>query len=356
MALGSVPTENIPTKSHEDPKPAVPRGTLIRSEPSTSTSTSQKRDKDQFKAFLKQLNKENLDPWKVDLSDEDTVKFELCDNVHCLLKYTIIVDTALEFSAYVYNWPLPCSHTVYKERKRSVKYNTVRDLLQTIKESVLRDGLPDNDDVKSVVVDPTSQSAPSGTVVRHSLPKAISNEEKQFEVTVVYRSVDCEIIKSSAEQEQCKPCSTALKAIEKASKRKTRASEAPAKPKASLAMCGPEKLTATLKATRLECKDLKERLHNLEKQTKRDGSSVSDATEKDILKIMAGKNLDDNPHMQFFWDQQMKLLQPSKMGRRYHPQIIRFALYLHAKPASAYRYTIDIIIHCSCFVHCDSLI
>ena len=110
--------------------------------------------------------------------------------------------------------------------------------------------MPDDDDVKSVVVDPTSQTAPSGTVVHHSLPKAISNEEKQFEVTVVYRSVDCDMIKSStAEQDQCSPCSTALKAVKKVSKRKTRASEAPAKPKAPLALCGPEKLRATLKAT-----------------------------------------------------------------------------------------------------------
>ena len=201
-------------------------------------------------------------------------------NVHCLPKYTIIVDSVLEFSAWVYSWPLPCSHTLCKERKRSVKYNTVRDLLQTITETVLSDGFPDNDDVKSVVVDPTSQSAPSWTVVRHASSRAISNEEeKQFEVTVLYRSVNCEISKSSAEQEQCKPCSTALKAIEKASERKTRASEAPAKPKAALAMCGPEKLRATLKVTQLECKDLKERLHNLEKQIKQDGFSMSDVYE-----------------------------------------------------------------------------
>ena len=52
---------------------------------------------------------------------------------------------------------------------------------------------------------------------------------------------------------------------------------------------------------------------------------------------MAGKNLEENPHMKFFWEQQMKLLQTSKMGRRYHPQIIRFPLSLHAKSASAYR-------------------
>ena len=77
---------------------------------------------------------------------------------------------------------------------------------------------------------------------------------------------------------------------------------------------------------------------------------MSDATGKGIHKIMVDKNLDDNPHMGFFWDQQIKLLQSSKMGQRYHLQIIRFALSLHAKSASAYRYTIHII-HCSCFVH-----
>ena len=33
----------------------------------------------------------------------------------------------------------------------------------------------------------------------------------------------------------------------------------------------------------------------------------------------------------------MKLLQSSKMGRRYRPQIIRFALSLHGKSPSTYR-------------------
>ena len=90
-------------------------------------------------------------------------------------------------------------------------------MLQTIKESVLCNGLPDDEDVKSVVLYPVSQSAPSGTVVHHSLPKNISNEEeKQFEVTVIYRSVDCNMITPSiADQHQCGPCSTALKAIKK---------------------------------------------------------------------------------------------------------------------------------------------
>ena len=65
--------------------------------------------------------------------------------------------------------------------------------------------------------------------------------------------------------------------------------------------------------------------------------SVSDSLGKDLLKIMAGQNLEATPHMKFFWQEQMKLLQFKKMGRRYHPQIIRFALSLHGKSPSAYR-------------------
>ena len=41
--------------------------------------------------------------------------------------------------------------------------------------------------------------------------------------------------------------------------------------------------------------------------------------------------------MKFFWQEQIKLLQSTKMGRRYHPQIIRFALSIHSKSPSAYR-------------------
>ena len=52
---------------------------------------------------------------------------------------------------------------------------------------------------------------------------------------------------------------------------------------------------------------------------------------------MGGQTLDATPHMKFFWHEQMNLLQSAKMGRRYHPQVIRFALSLHGKSPSAYR-------------------
>ena len=52
---------------------------------------------------------------------------------------------------------------------------------------------------------------------------------------------------------------------------------------------------------------------------------------------MGGQTLDATPHMKFFWQEQMNLLQSAKMGRRYHSQVIRFVILLHRKSPSAYR-------------------
>lgn len=248
------------------------------------------------------------------------------------------MDNSLEISVLVYNWPLSENHSVYQEFRQTVRYANISELLEVVEKSSLCNGLPqDDDDVQPLVIDPTSQcSLGSGTVLRHSLPKLPCDGDTHFEVTVFFRSVDCELI-APTDEEQCKPCSSAVTKIKKASRRKSRSSKLPAKPKAPLAACRPEKLRATLKATRLECKELEGRLQNLERNIETNGLGISESTEKDILKIMAGKNLEENPHMKFFWEQQMKLLQTSKMGRRYHPQIIRFPLSLHAKSASAYR-------------------
>ena len=176
------------------------------------------------------------------------------------------------------------------------------------------------------------------TIVRHTIPKAIQVEEPHFEVSLSCRSVACDIVVDAHHQkESCKPCAIASDSVKRAARKKTKSSATPAKPKASLAMCGPEKLQATVKSTRLQVKDLEDRLIELQSIIQQQGIGISEGLEKDILKIMGGQSLEATPHMKFFWQEQMKLLQSSKMGRRYHPQIIRFALSLHGKSPSAYR-------------------
>jgi hypothetical protein len=48
------------------------------------------------------------------------------------------------------------------------------------------------------------------TIVRHSIPKAIQVEEPHFEVTLSYRSNDCEIFVVV-----CKPCESSKNAIKR---------------------------------------------------------------------------------------------------------------------------------------------
>ena len=92
-----------------------------------------------------------------------------------------------------------------------------------------------------------------------------------------------------------------------------------------------------MRTERLHSKELEERLQTLEKKIKADSVHVDETIDKDILQIMSNQNLDATQHMKFFWQQQVKFLQSNKHGRRYHPQVIRFALSHHAKSAAAYR-------------------
>ena len=285
-----------------------------------------------------QLAKIDILPWTVnDIEDNGTFKLEFYDGAHGIAKFTVIVKAGLDFAVFVYH----DHHIYYTEDKRFIlkSVECVKGLLHSIENCNLCNGVPK--EFGSDAVDPTWDDKlvnySSSTVVRHSTPRLLS--EDHFQSTITLRNPECRVIMDNAkpEKELCNPCSLTTKNLKKAASRKKKVSTAPAKPKAPLSACGSEKLIATVKASRLACKQLEDRVEQLEAHIKKDGVGVSDALEKDILKIMGGQNLEATPHMKFFWEQQMKLLQSEKMGRRYHPQIIRFALSLHGKSPAAYK-------------------
>ena len=106
----------------------------------------------------------------------------------------------------------------------------------------------------------------------------------------------------------------------------------------ALSVSSKSHLVATIHQQRLVCKQLENRLADLEKEIVKNSISVDEIMEKDILSILADRHDDDvSPHMKFFWEQQRKLLQTPTFGRRYHPHLIRFCLSLHAKSPAAYR-------------------
>ena len=315
--------------------------TSVVDKPSTSADTEPQKSPQytSIEDFTRQLESKNIEPWQIERSHEDEVRVELNDRIHSIPKYTVVINSSLEFTIFAYNWPVPDLHPIYVEQKRSVKYLDFVEFLQRIEHSRLCEGLKEDDDVMSVATEAVGNPDTNPTtILRHTIPKAIQVEEPHFEVSVSYRSVACDIVVDAHHQKElCKPCAIASNSVKRAARKKTKSSATPAKPKASLAMCGPEKLRATVKSTRLQVKDLEDRLIELQSKIQQQGIGISEGLEKDILKIMGGQSLEATPHMKFFWQEQMKLLQSSKMGRRYHPQIIRFALSLHGKSPSAYR-------------------
>ena len=343
LVTGSIPTVNLPQKSHEAPsKPE--RRSLVRKidiavveKPSTS-SEIEPRFAD-MEDFTRQLDQMTIEPWQIDKSYEGEIRIEFYDKSHCAPNYSVVLNSSLEFTIFVFSWPLPDHHLIYKEHKRSIKYLDVHELLQTIENSRFCQGLIEDEDIMSAATNPTGNPDPNPvTIVRHSIPKTIEVQEAHFEVTLFYRSVACDILVDSKHwKESCQPCATASNTVKRAARKKSKASATPAKSKASLQACGPDKLRATVRSTRLQVKDLEDRLQQMQTKIEQQGIGISESLEKDILKIMGGQSLEATPHMKFFWQEQMKLLQSAKMGRRYHPQVIRFALSIHGKSPSAYR-------------------
>lgn len=208
-------------KSYDTPKEE--RRTLVREDvdmSSTSTTLSPKSlTIPGIETLLMKLKeKENVGRWKVNKSYENEIRIELYDECHIMPKYTVVIDSVLEFSVFVFQWPIPDDHSIYRERKRSVKAtHDIDKLLHFLENSCLCDGLPDIDEIKSVAVDPTAQVQSPGTVVRHSIPKLLSTEEAHFEVSVIFRCIDCLVIKETAQshQQSCQPCVTVLNDIKR---------------------------------------------------------------------------------------------------------------------------------------------
>ena len=294
--------------------------------------------------FASKIKEKIPHPWIITTCNNTEIRMELWDSNYSIPRYILHVDSGLQFSLHVYNWLLPDIHPLYTTHRRRMDSARVVDFLEAIRDEkyVICEGLRQDEHVQSIAKDPGDASHTSfsnSDVIRHSIPNRI-DMDSNFGVLVTFRCVDCQLLlgrEIDEEQVICDPCKKLQKNILVQQNRKSRSSSAPAKAKAPLTACSSEKLRATVVAKRLECKQLEDKMKNLQDKIEKSAVSVSEPLEKDLMTIMSGQNLDSTPHMKFFWEQQIHLLKTKKMGRRYHPQMIRFALSIHCKSPSAYR-------------------
>ena len=114
--------------------------------------------------ILLEITDNQVRPWTVTREKEnDDIKLELKDDVHSIPKYTVVLNSAMEFTVHVFHWPIPENHSVYTERKR--RLNSVEDcqrLLHLIESSNICEGLPQDERTIENAEDPTSQVDWSG--------------------------------------------------------------------------------------------------------------------------------------------------------------------------------------------------
>ena len=124
---------------------------MLEEMPSTSASSLST-----VEDVLGQLDEEALAPWEINKLEKDYVQFELYDGIHSIAKYTVSVNSALEFTVYASHWPIPDDHSIYNERKRSIRGDGVKELLSLVESCCLCDGLPEDYQSKSVAVNPNT--------------------------------------------------------------------------------------------------------------------------------------------------------------------------------------------------------
>ncbi|CAB4004957.1 Transposable element P transposase, partial [Paramuricea clavata] len=231
LQTGSIPTENLPLRSHETKKTPrrviekkAPRQELQEDIPSSSHSYLEPGLCSDD--LINQLDNDTLLEWKSEVCDDGNVNFFLTDNVHGVAKYTVVMDScSMEFTAYAFNWPILDDHNIYNEYKRSIKSGEqFREVLSTIEKSKLCEGVPEDHQTKNAAIDPNTNItiAIPRTVIRHSVPKKPS--PKQFEATVFFRSPNCDVIIERSEV--CDPCSIITKQLKKTNKKRAKTSPA----------------------------------------------------------------------------------------------------------------------------------
>ena len=167
-------------------------------------------------------------------------------------------------------------------------------------------------------------------------PEVYCDKSTPYQVSLYLRSADCFVLQTSGE-DACDSCSKVFASEVKRQKRSVIKKATSLKEKAPLSGSGKERLIVTIQQQRIEAKGLKDRLSDLEKEINTNSITVNESLEGDILNILGNADLKKTPHMDFFWQQQKKLLSSPKFSRRYHPHLIRVCLSIHAKSPSVRR-------------------
>lgn len=326
VKCGAIPTENMPKKSHETPKPPLrPSKEIVKEVPSLVESRKYYKGLPDLCKRVKSLK--TISEWTVE-EGSDRIILKKKKDCFQLPEFEVIIDDSLGFTILVYGWFLLEDHQLYTRKLRSMNNVTVSDLLREIECQLICPG-----------VQPIEFS---GQIIPHVIPRTVdplycddeggfdSFPKKQF-----WRTADCSLFCNPASQ-HCDACMDYSHASDLKVKAKQRRLSEPAHLKAPVANTAPDRLKLTLQMQRLKCSELEHQLEEMKQEIKNSSVLVDHELSNDLTSIIGDCASGMTPFMNLFWQQQKKLLKSSATGVRYHPMIIRFCLSLAAKSLSCY--------------------
>ena len=174
--------------------------------------------------------------------------------------------------------------------------------------------------------------------VLHSVPKKFSPNQLFNNPTIFYHSSDALI---SCQSEICDKCKKfehkKINNSHKIQVQKEKKTIIPVKPNTPISQTSSERIKLTLQSYRIENKELKLKVQQLQEEISKFSLTVRDELDNDLVLIMPDADPSNvSPFMKFFWEEQQKYLKTSPRSVRYHPMIIRYCLSLASKSAAIY--------------------
>jgi len=159
VTFGALPTENMPKKSHETPKPpSRPAGEIVKDVP---TSIDNRKYYTGLKDVCKRIKAlKTIGDWVVEERIDRVILRKMKDCFQ-LPEFELIIDDSLGCTIAVDGWFLPDDHELYTTSLRSMNNATVSDLIRDIECQLICPG-----------VNPKELT---GQVTPHVIPKIVDS-------------------------------------------------------------------------------------------------------------------------------------------------------------------------------------
>lgn len=320
--FGTLPTMNMPQKSHHTKKPP-PRAarSVVKDLP---LKPANKWCYNSFSELCKRVHGlKSITEWNLqELKHRITLKKS--NHLFLLPEVELMIDDSLGYTISIFGWHLAEDHDLCGNNLRSVTKITVSDLVKDLEKSYICPGV--------------NLTERCHDVLPHVIPKLsgdplFEDPGCSFPYEVFWRTQNCSVLLEEKDL-QCDSCSRYSHRAEVVQSAKKKLDQ-PAHINSPISQTAPSRIKLTLQMQRLKCADLERQLKEMQTEIQKSSIEVDHELSKDIVTIF-GQSDDVTPFVSLFWQQQKKLFSSTKTGVRYHPMLIRYCLSLAAKSPSCY--------------------